>query len=39
MFLHAAKLSFDHPVTGQRLEIASPMPPDLARFAERHIRE
>ncbi|OZA14482.1 MAG: RNA pseudouridine synthase [Rhodobacterales bacterium 17-64-5] len=28
--LHAATLGFDHPVTDQRLEFASPLPPDLA---------
>ncbi|HXF78137.1 MAG TPA: RluA family pseudouridine synthase [Usitatibacter sp.] len=39
MFLHAAKLAFDHPVTGERLEIASPLPRDLSAFAERATRE
>ncbi len=29
-FLHATRLSFEHPVTGKRLEIASPLPSDLA---------
>jgi 23S rRNA pseudouridine1911/1915/1917 synthase len=29
-FLHAAALSFRHPVTGAMLELASPLPPDLA---------
>jgi 23S rRNA pseudouridine1911/1915/1917 synthase len=28
-FLHATRLAFDHPVTGQRLEVSSPLPPDL----------
>jgi 23S rRNA pseudouridine1911/1915/1917 synthase len=28
-FLHAARLGFDHPVTGERVEIDSPLPPDL----------
>jgi 23S rRNA pseudouridine1911/1915/1917 synthase len=31
-FLHAAELSFDHPVTGERLTFTSPLPPDLAAF-------
>jgi 23S rRNA pseudouridine1911/1915/1917 synthase len=31
-FLHAAELSFDHPVTGERLTFLSPLPPDLAAF-------
>jgi 23S rRNA pseudouridine1911/1915/1917 synthase len=28
-FLHAARLAFDHPVTGERIEIESPLPDDL----------
>lgn len=28
--LHAASLGFDHPVTGERLEFASPLPADMA---------
>ena len=28
--LHAASLGFDHPVTGARLELSSPLPEDLA---------
>jgi 23S rRNA pseudouridine1911/1915/1917 synthase len=28
-FLHAAALSFDHPVTGERLSFSSPLPGDL----------
>jgi len=28
-FLHAAALGFDHPVTGDRIEITEPLPPDL----------
>ena len=39
MFLHAAKLSFVHPMTGKPLEIASPLPADLARFAARATHE
>ncbi len=31
-FLHAAELSFDHPLTGQRLTFTSPLPEDLAAF-------
>jgi 23S rRNA pseudouridine1911/1915/1917 synthase len=27
--LHAATLGFDHPVTGERLELAAPLPPDM----------
>ena len=28
-FLHAARLAFDHPVTGEPIEVCSPLPPDL----------
>jgi 23S rRNA pseudouridine1911/1915/1917 synthase len=28
--LHAARLAFDHPATGQRLSFESPLPPDIA---------
>lgn len=30
IFLHAARLSLTHPVTGERLEVESPLPEDLA---------
>ena len=33
-FLHAARLAFPHPVTGERVEATSPLPPDLARALE-----
>jgi 23S rRNA pseudouridine955/2504/2580 synthase len=35
MFLHAHRLRFTHPITGEVLEIESPLPPDLARFVAR----
>jgi 23S rRNA pseudouridine1911/1915/1917 synthase len=28
-FLHAARLAFDHPVTGARVDVSSPLPDDL----------
>jgi 23S rRNA pseudouridine1911/1915/1917 synthase len=34
-FLHAARLAFTHPFTGERVEIESPLPPDLAAFLGR----
>jgi 23S rRNA pseudouridine1911/1915/1917 synthase len=34
-FLHAARLAFPHPVTGERIETESPLPPDLAQALER----
>jgi 23S rRNA pseudouridine1911/1915/1917 synthase len=30
--LHAAELSLDHPISGARLHIQAPLPPDLAAF-------
>ena len=30
-FLHAARLAFPHPVTGDAVEVSSPLPDDLAR--------
>jgi 23S rRNA pseudouridine1911/1915/1917 synthase len=34
-FLHAGKLAFDHPVTGTRVEFASPLPDDLQDYLDR----
>ena len=34
-FLHAAKLAFDHPFTDERMEVESPLPPDLHAALER----
>jgi 23S rRNA pseudouridine1911/1915/1917 synthase len=34
-FLHAARLAFDHPHTGERIDVASPLPPDLEQALER----
>lgn len=34
-FLHAARLSFDHPGTGRRCSFESPLPPDLEAVHER----
>jgi 23S rRNA pseudouridine1911/1915/1917 synthase len=33
-FLHAARLAFDHPFTGERVELESPLPPDLADYLQ-----
>ena len=35
MFLHAARLAFDHPVTGEPLAFDSPLPDDLAAVLPR----
>ena len=32
MFLHAARLAFDHPVSGEKLTIEAPLPAELAAF-------
>jgi 23S rRNA pseudouridine955/2504/2580 synthase len=34
MFLHAAKLVFDHPISGERMTVEAPLPADLATFLE-----
>jgi 23S rRNA pseudouridine1911/1915/1917 synthase len=31
-FLHAERLAFDHPLTGARIEVESPLPPELAEY-------
>ena len=34
-FLHAGRLAFTHPVTGERIDLTSPLPQDLADALER----
>ena len=34
-FLHAARLAFEHPITGERVEVTSPLPADLQGALER----
>ncbi len=34
-FLHAARLGFEHPTTGQHIEVESPLPPDLLAALDR----
>jgi 23S rRNA pseudouridine1911/1915/1917 synthase len=34
-FLHAARLAFDHPISGVRIDVSSPLPPDLRAVLER----
>jgi 23S rRNA pseudouridine1911/1915/1917 synthase len=38
LLLHAETLGFDHPVTGARVELSSPLPPDFAAVLERLTR-
>ena len=35
MFLHAAKLSLPHPITGERIAVEAPLPAELANFIKR----
>ena len=37
-FLHAHRLAFDHPGTGRRIDLTSPLPADLAAALERAAR-
>ena len=39
MFLHAAVLSFDHPATGRRVTVRSPLPADLEAFRRSHMAQ
>jgi 23S rRNA pseudouridine955/2504/2580 synthase len=32
MFLHASSFAFEHPISGMRMTVTSPLPPELARF-------
>ena len=34
-FLHATRLAFDHPISGSRVDVTSPLPADLAAALER----
>jgi 23S rRNA pseudouridine1911/1915/1917 synthase len=33
-FLHATRLAFTHPFTGERIDLTSPLPPDLQRYLD-----
>jgi len=35
LFLHAGRLGFVHPVTGERLQLHAPLPKDMATFASK----
>jgi 23S rRNA pseudouridine955/2504/2580 synthase len=39
MFLHAASLTFAHPLTGETLALASPLPAELEKFSRRWMNE
>ena len=34
MFLHAVKLVFDHPISGEKMLVEAPLPADLAKFLD-----
>ncbi len=34
MFLHAWRLQFDHPATGERISLQAPLPPELQKFID-----
>ena len=34
MFLHAWRLQFNHPVSGERIELLAQLPPDLMQFLD-----
>ncbi len=36
-YLHALRLGFDHPVTGERLNFTAPLPSDLSEYLERSV--
>jgi 23S rRNA pseudouridine1911/1915/1917 synthase len=38
-FLHAARLAFDHPVTGAKIDVSSPLPDDLRAALDRAAAE
>ena len=38
MFLHAWRLQFDHPATGERITLHAPLPQDLQKFTD-HVRQ
>jgi 23S rRNA pseudouridine955/2504/2580 synthase len=37
LFLHAASLAFEHPVTGEALRLQAPPPPDMQSFIDRNL--
>jgi 23S rRNA pseudouridine955/2504/2580 synthase len=36
MFLHAWRLQFTHPASGERVELTAPLPPELEKFISQH---
>ncbi|MGH7634865.1 MAG: RNA pseudouridine synthase, partial [Gemmatimonadaceae bacterium] len=38
LFLHARKLSFEHPIDKERVRLESPLPEDMVRFCKTVMR-
>jgi len=38
LFLHASRLAFSHPITGERLKLEAPLPPEMRDFVEKTFR-
>jgi 23S rRNA pseudouridine955/2504/2580 synthase len=37
LLLHARRLAFVHPMSGERLELESPLPAEMRHYAETHL--
>jgi len=37
LFLHASRLAFAHPVSGQKIRLEAPLPPDMKKFVDTHL--
>src|SRR5687768_3597647 len=37
LFLHASRLALAHPLSGERLRLQSPLPPEMAHYVEREL--
>jgi 23S rRNA pseudouridine955/2504/2580 synthase len=37
LFLHASRLAFAHPLTGERIELKAPLPAEIRKFVDAHL--
>jgi 23S rRNA pseudouridine955/2504/2580 synthase len=37
LFLHASRLAFAHPLTGERIELKAPLPAEIGKFVDTHL--
>jgi len=37
LFLHASRLAFAHPVSGHKIRLEAPLPPDMKKFVDTHL--